>query len=199
MTKAHQKIVNSYIKEGLSSKQIADRLGRGVSGIDYILKKYGVQKRSISEGVIRVNLSKFNKGDFVVKKRLNRQEELLKVAGVMLYWGEGTKGGSSVALANSDPGMVRLFLRFLRQICGVSDSRLRVTMHLYPGLNEGSEKVFWSKITNIPELQFGKAWYHEAGKGSYKRKCLHGTVSVTYSDKRLHEIVKSWILGYSQL
>ena len=43
----------------------------------------------------------------------------LYVAGCMLYWGEGTKDRNSLCITNSDPDMVRFFMRFIREACGV--------------------------------------------------------------------------------
>jgi len=49
----------------------------------------------------------------------------------MLCWAEGAKTGKTVDLANSDPGIVALFLAFLRGICGIAESRLRVLLYAH--------------------------------------------------------------------
>lgn len=43
------------------------------------------------------------------------ERDWLHVAGCMLYWGEGNKGKNDLAITNSDPDLLRLFLRFLRE------------------------------------------------------------------------------------
>jgi len=60
-------------------------------------------------------------------------ESELFVAGVIAYWAEGAKNkpwrsGQGVAFVNSDPGLIRLFLRWLTLV-GVNFERLRVQAH----------------------------------------------------------------------
>ncbi|NJD03886.1 MAG: hypothetical protein FIA99_15100 [Ruminiclostridium sp.] len=140
-----------------------------------------------------MNITKYHKEQFTLKSRLSARQEEMKIAGTMLYWGEGTKGGNSVVFSNSDAEMVRVFLKFLRTICGISNSRLRVVLHHYKDQNEYQLKQFWSKKTLIPLSQFSKSYLHRLQKGSYKRISQFGTLSVRYSDKKLLEIINSWI------
>jgi hypothetical protein len=59
-------------------------------------------------------------------RRRIRDGDPLYLAGCMLYWGEGKKGRSCVRFANSDPAMVALFVRFLRECFAVPDEAFRV-------------------------------------------------------------------------
>jgi hypothetical protein len=130
---------------------------------------------------------------------LTRRQEKLKIAGVMLYWGEGSKNGNSVAFANSDPAMVLLFVQFLKEICGIDKNRLHAILHYYPDHEEIVLKNFWSKTLDLPVEQFYRSHLHSKTKGSYKKKSRYGTLSVQYSDTRLLRLIKSWIVEYSVL
>lgn len=62
-------------------------------------------------------------------------ESELFVAGVVAYWAEGTKNkpwrtGAKVRFMNSDPGMVRLFLRWLTLV-GVTEDRIVFRLHIH--------------------------------------------------------------------
>lgn len=59
---------------------------------------------------------------------LVRREDHLYVAGVMLYWAEGDKSSRNAArISNSDPEVLRLFMRFLRECLNVPDEQVSVT------------------------------------------------------------------------
>ena len=90
------------------------------------------------------------------------QRELLFI-GASLYWAEGFKKDSRLGFANSDPQMIKLFLKWLLDIFKVpkKDIRLRV------GLNQQYiDKAFsitakWSKMTKIPLSQFQKPFFQK--------------------------------------
>jgi hypothetical protein len=66
----------------------------------------------------------------------------------MLYWAEGTK--SSFVFTNTDPDMIRVFLKILRCEFGVTDDRLQVMIRLGDTFNPAKECKYWSEITGIP-------------------------------------------------
>ncbi len=199
MEKEERRIIDSYLIFKLSETQIAERLVINQSRVRWVLKKHKIQKRTISEAVRQLYITKFNKKEFVLNTKLTPEQEKLKLAGIMLYWGEGTKKGYNVALANSDPVMVALFVRFLREVCGVDENRLHVTLHHYPDQNEVSLKRFWSKTLTISIKQFYHSYVHSNTGGSYKKKSQYGTVSVQYSDTVLLRVINKWISEYSVL
>ncbi len=199
MEKEERKIIDFYEISKLSEQQIAERLTLNPSRVRWVLKKHKIQKRTISEAVRQLYITKFNKKEFLLNTKLTPEQEKLKIAGVMLYWGEGTKKGYNVALANSDPLMVAIFVRFLREICGIEESRLHITLHHYPDHDEATLKKFWSKTLKVPLKQFYLSYMHFNTKGSYKKKSQYGTVSVQYSDVALLKVINSWISEYSVL
>jgi len=198
MPNVQQQIVNAYVRQKLSVRQIVDKLAISQSKVRYALDKFHVKKRSISDAIRFLNITKFDKKEFNVSKRLNIKDEILKVAGIMLYWGEGTKKGGTVTLSNSDPHLIRLFLKFLRKICGIQEKRLRVLLHYYSDQNEKLIKKYWQSITNIPESQFCKSFLHHRTSGSYKNISKLGTISLRYSDKKLLNTIIYWIEVYSK-
>jgi predicted DNA-binding protein YlxM (UPF0122 family) len=198
MKKLDEKVIQLYKNKFFSVQQIAEKFNVSLSKIRYILDKNHVERRNIGEAITCLYLTKFNKGAFKIKDDLNEREERLRVAGVMLYWGEGTKVGNSVSLSNSDPEMIKVFLKFLRNICGISEDRLRVLLHIYPDHDEKKLKVFWSDMTNIPEHQFSKTSVHRKKGGTYKKTSKYGTILLRYSDKRLLNIIISWIKEFSK-
>ena len=199
MDKQEQKITSLYIDSKLSEQQIAAHLGVSPSKVRWVMQKYKIPKRSISDAIRYLYITKFNKKQFILNTTLTAEQEKLKLAGVMLYWGEGSKKGNTVAFANSDPIMVALFSRFLKEVCGINILRLHVTLHLYEDLDDIKLKKFWSKIIGLSQKQFYKSHVHHNTKGSYKKKSKYGTVSLQYSDTRLLRLILRWISEYSTL
>ena len=190
------KLLQMYAVDKLSMKQIAERFNSSVSGVVYHLNKLGIERRSIADAITALNVVKYKKPQFQPKKELSTEDEKLKIAGVMLYWGEGAKGHGSVQFANSDPAMIRLYLSFLRKICGVSEGRLKATVHYYPDHSPEALTKFWSEITRIPKTQFYKPHMHMGKRGTYKLKSTHGTIAIYYPDKKLLNLILSWIDMY---
>lgn len=190
-----KKIAGLY-ESGLSVAQISDRLSISSSKARYSLEKQSIPRRDHSTASRMLHITKFGKEQCVVKNKLTIEENDLRITGIMLYWGEGTKSGNSVVFSNSDPQMIMLFLKFLRAICQISETRLRILLHMYNDQNENSLKKFWSKATNIPITQFSKTFYHHHTSGTYKKVSQYGTVSLRYSDKSLLETINKWISQY---
>lgn len=189
-----------YVREKLSAMQIAQKLQTTPSGVAYYLRKNGVKKRSISDAITELHKTKFSKTPFALKKKLTSKDKFLKVSGVMLYWGEGNKEGGTVRFTNSNPRMIKVFVSFLREVCGIDEERLKALVHIYPDQNYKRLKRFWSTTTNIPTKNFYKPNIHNgARKGTYKRKSEYGTLAVSYSDKKLLEQINLWIWEYGNL
>lgn len=196
--KIQNELCKVYKKDKLSVGQIAKKFNIPVSTITYYLDKNNIKRRSRSEAVTRWYITEFGKKPFVLKKNLSTKEKALKLAGVMLYWAEGAKGGASVKFVNSDPAMVKIFLDFLRSVCCIHEERLKLLIHRYPDQNEEALRTFWSKITGVSEGNFYRSYVHVGKVGTYKNKSLYGTIAVNYSDKKLLEVINNWIAEYKQ-
>lgn len=194
-----QKVVELYTIKRLSIQQISEHLDISTYRIQRTLKKNGIAKRTISEAITACYITRFGMKEFVIKQELTHHDELLKVAGIMLYWGEGSKRGNAVGLSNSNPDLIKLFLHFLRTICGVAEDRIRISIHYYEDLDPEELVLFWSRVTKVHRSQFYKPWLHVRKKGTYRSPSLYGTILVTYSDKKLLKLILQWIEEYKEL
>src|SRR5439155_13174259 len=80
------------------------------------------------------------------------------VAGVALYAGEGAKQDGNVMFANTDAGMIAFFCAWLRRFFAPDESRLRARVYLHEGLDLDAAEAWWSEVTGIPRVQFGRAY-----------------------------------------
>ena len=197
MVSNNQKVVDLYTNQKWSVMQISEKIGISRYAVIKILNSNGIQRRSASEAIRQLNITKFNKKEFSLRQNLGSSDESLKVAGAMLYWGEGTKHGNVVSFANSDPEMIQVFMAFLRRICGVHESRLRVCIHYYEDHDLKALTAFWSNVTGVPVTQFHKAHLHKKREtGTYRNSSVYGTVAVRYADSRLIEVITIWMMEY---
>lgn len=82
----------------------------------------------------------------------------LLVAGAVAYWCEGTKNkphrrSDQVSFMNSDPGLIRLFLRFL-EAAGIPAADLSFRVYIHESADTQSAQKFWLEVTGAPPDRF---------------------------------------------
>lgn len=104
----------------------------------------------------------------------------------LLYWceGEKSKNDKSLFFTNSDPLLVKLFLKHLRKGYAIEEQKFRVCIHLHSYHDSKKQLLFWSQVTNIPLTQFIKP-YQKLNSGKNKRVGYAGCASVRYHDVRI--------------
>lgn len=117
-----------------------------------------------------------------------------KIAGIALYWGEGTKS-SGLSFSNSDVQLVKFMMKWFREICGVPNKKIRAYLYLHTGLDEEKMKKYWSRITKIPSGQFNKTVFKEEGSASrkYSQDEYKGTIKICIFDEDLKHKIMGWI------
>ena len=117
--------------------------------VKYWMQKYQFNRRSISESAYTKQNP--NGDPFKIKEKLTRKDRELLLCGLMLYWAEGSRKNKHVVqLANLDIRMVKLFMGFLRNICGVVEDKLCVNIQLYKKFNKETTRKHWSQSLSIP-------------------------------------------------
>ena len=186
------KVRDLYWNKQCNLEEIAENLGVSVWSLYRFMNKNNIPRRNRSDANYVGSKDKLH---FEIKDKLREKDKKLKIAGIMLYWAEGTKSRKSnmVDFVNSDPDMIKLFLKFLRQICGVKEERLRVYLYSYSYQKIDKTRNYWSEITGISKDQFLKPYIREGNPNLSGRKLPYGLIHVRYSDKRLLELILSWI------
>ena len=185
-----------YYRKQYSARKLAEQLGVSVDSVYYFMRRHDLKRRSFSEENKRRFESK--KPSFCVKKKLTNKDELLKLSGVMLYWGEGSKVSSDnrVDFTNSDPAMIVLFVNFLKKVCRVDHYRLRCYLYCFSNQDVKSLIGFWSEITGIQKGQFSKPYIKNVSDDTKKNKMPYGLIHIRYSDKKLLQLLLEWIEEY---
>jgi len=188
-----------YYEQKLTAQEIANHFKVTLKAVYYFMRSNNLRRRSYST----FNRLRFEKSplSFKIKNPVSLQDRKLKTTGIVLYWGEGYKalGGHSVDFANCDPAMVVTFLKFLRKICGVNESRLRVLLYCYSNQDIPELLKFWSKLTHIPLSQFSKPYVRNDFQKEKIGKMKFGMVHIRYADIRLRQIILDWIEEHKKI
>lgn len=136
----------------------------------------------------------------------------LFILGISLYWAEGykrpvvkngiEKSYHSVSLSNSDPKLVAVFLRFLREICNVEESKISAGLRIYQHHNAEHLLNFWSELTKIPKSRFEK-FYYGISKSSLGKRPFnilpYGTIQIRMGNTNLYHKIMGWIDGLAKM
>lgn len=128
---------------------------------------------------------------------LLNNKKISKIGLAMLYLGEGSKTmRGSVMFGNSDPLIIKLFMKFLRHCYAIDEKKLRGTLQCRADQNIKKLEIFWSKITRIPLSQFYKARIDPRTIGKPSKKLDYkGVCRIDYfsaiTDLELKRLAKS--------
>ncbi len=127
----------------------------------------------------------------------------LFIAGCMLYWAEGSKTRTQVGFVNSDAGMVRLFIDFLKQCFNVKDNDLRIGCYYYVNDDITCEQVeqHWKNELRLPESCFNKTCSNKVyRKAKTKRaeRTKFGTCRIRVHDVKIIQMIYGAIQEFSK-
>ncbi|MFH0740073.1 MAG: hypothetical protein V1819_03350 [bacterium] len=165
-------------------------------------------KGSLKRKQTRIESTKAIK-DLAIKEIGELTEREMWLISVALYWAEGAKEkeidgrikSGRVRLSNSDPLLVKLFLGWLLNFCGVSKSEIIFRIYLHESSRHRLMEVqkYWSKMLGLPIEYFQKISWKMA-KVSTKRKNIgenyFGLVDLTVKrSTNLNRKVAGWVSG----
>ena len=191
--------IKSLYKKGKSAAEIGKDLGISWRKVIYIMDKNGIKRRSRSEAIY----CKHNpNGDpFKIKKQLSPEEERLKALALGLYWGEGSKYNSiSIKLTDSDPSLLKIFIKFLKSICGINPQKIKLWLNIHDDTSAQKAQDYWSYQLDMPFSQFSKALIiNHHGNGINKNKYTYGTATLCVNNMKLKRIIQEWLKDYARV
>ena len=108
----------------------------------------------------------------------------------MLYWAEGHRTNRhSVEIANLDCRMLKLFVRFLRQICRIDEEKITLYVQLYRKFDKNEARVYWSKVLKIPETQINIHAHTDKRSKAQDQRSKFGIARIQVHNYKL----KNWI------
>jgi len=88
----------------------------------------------------------------------NLTKRELFLVGVALYWGEGFKKDKQAGIANQDPEIINMFIKWLQVCFGYRKTNLIARIIINSSHKGRADEIqhYWSKQTGIPMEQFRK-------------------------------------------
>jgi len=187
-----KKEIENLYKKGLSMQEISDKTGWKYANIVYWMQRYNIPRRSRSEATY---VKRNPDGDpFHIRPIINKEQSQLFALGVGLYLGEGDKRTScAVKLGNADPDILKLFLRFLKEICGAKEAKIKAEINIFNDVDVNKAIKFWLTSLGLKRAQLRTVTIREPrGDGSYRHKSKYGTFTICFENTKLKSIVNKW-------
>jgi hypothetical protein len=115
------------------------------------------------------------------------------MAGLVMYWAEGTKARRRLELTNSDERALQLFIAWTRRYHR-PDAEFVLELHLHQGNDDTLARAHWASTLGLIDPRFYPTFIKPAGTGHRKNKLKHGVcrVSMTKSTDAFHRTM-AWI------
>jgi hypothetical protein len=155
--------------QGLSCNEIVARLGVSKSSVSLWVRDLPCPERfryvhseRRQEGLRRYNEARtaghIAETEAAAAEIGNLTDRELLVAGAIAYWCEGAKSkptrrANRVVFINSDPGLIRFFLRFL-DVVGVNRDDWVLRVYIHENADAEAAQRFWLEITGAHPSQF---------------------------------------------
>lgn len=127
----------------------------------------------------------------------------LMLLGVALYWAEGVKDKpyqrrELINFINSDPGMIRLFLRWL-DLVGVEEARRHYRVSIHESADLDAAEQYWRGVVGVPEADFRRATLKKHNPKTVRKHVgagYHGCLTVkVLQPTALYQRVDGWWRG----
>ncbi|MFZ3074122.1 MAG: helix-turn-helix domain-containing protein [Minisyncoccales bacterium] len=205
-------------EQGLSIKEIRKRLNVSLSSISLWVRDVKLTEKQLESLYLNKKTGNLKGSIIAARNKIKAREEITKkllkegmnevgtlserdrfIAGVALYFAEGTKGDKNVSFSNSDALAITFMIGWLRQFCAVPEDKFRVNLYIHNNLDEIAAKKFWSKLINVPLDQFGKSYIVKNNKNRFRKaKHIYGVLRLTVSNVNLHRKIMGQISGLFQ-
>ena len=216
----------------IEEKKKARELRRDGKSLNYISDVLKVSKSSASIWVRDILLTKEQEEELLGRsrhaliennvvisqkarmKRLECQEDgrkkaqkfdSLHLSGCMLYWAEGWKRNNKnvVNFVNSDPYMIKVFMRFLLESLDVERSRITLGIRCYDnnGLSIENIENYWLEVTGLNRESLRKTSvnaYPISSKKKRKNILPYGVCSLNLNDTRIIQSIYGSIQEYGR-
>ena len=119
----------------------------------------------------------------------------------MLHWGEGSKARNSVQLANSDPDLLRFFLRFLRECYDVQADHVAFCVNCFLGNGQSLDQIeaWWLDQLGLPRASLRKAQVNRMSRASSRkrRQLVYGTGRISVYSTAIVQSIYGAIQEYA--
>lgn len=133
---------------------------------------------------------------------INKRE--LWLLGIIAYWCEGSKQKESnvsqrVIFTNSDPILLRLFVKWLKEICGINESDILYSIYIHESADIDKALVYWSETIDVLKNNFSRTIIKKHITQTNRKNTgnsYHGLIRIAVRrSTNLNRKIKGWVLG----
>lgn len=196
------KAVKNFRKKGLSIKELMEKFGMPKTTIWHHIRNLKLSEKQQQRirgkfGGSKLRVERQRKTADILANQLVETIEIREVAPFilpLLYWAEGSK--RSFVFTNTDPDMISIFLKILREVYGVKNSRITAIIRINNFQNHFECLSYWQKITRISPKNISINLNSIQNKGRSKYGVLRITIRKGgYLLKIVNSINKELTLG----
>ena len=150
----------------------------------------------------------YDRGGKLIKDISKRD---LLIIGTALYWAEGykrpvvirgkTRTSHRVSLTNSDPDLICIFLKFLREVCKVPNEKITIWIRYFEHQDPTYLLNFWQKKCNIPYSNFRNT-LQTVSISSQRKKSYNslsfGVAQISVNNTNLYHEIMGMISGVAK-
>ena len=129
--------------EFVPNNEVKERIGRARTAAVLVQQQKKLKSLELARTMAEKDVGLLSKRD-------------LLMLGLGVYIGEGSKSFGITKIVNSNPGIIKLCLKWFKEVFGVTDKNFRIRIHLYPDNNLQETLRFWSRELKISLKQFQK-------------------------------------------
>ncbi|MFC1612447.1 hypothetical protein ACFL29_01200 [Patescibacteria group bacterium] len=211
-------------RRGLSYSEILKQIPVAKSTLSLWLRSVGLSKeqqqrltKKKKAAILRGGKARRNQR-IILTQKIYREAEIeinklsqreLWLMGIMLYWAEGSKEkenntGQGVQFTNSDPYMIKIFLKWLFEICKINVEKINLSIYIHENHRNNLNRVkkYWSYCTGLPINYFEKI-YFKKHKPKTNRKNIgdsyYGILVIKVrASSTLNRKIQGWIRGINK-
>jgi hypothetical protein len=187
-------------QEGMTLSEISQIVGVSSNAVQRWVRDMEISSDHNPRGRIRqVNAKKVRWLDQEEGRARARESRPLHRAGCMLYWAEGAKTGNGLTFVNSDPNMILLFMRFLREELQIDDTliALRIQCHTVNADEISQIERYWLNLLKLPSSSLRKTQIKKGNDAVKHKNYPYGFCTVGVYRNRYLQHVLGAIQEYS--
>ncbi|MBI4132921.1 MAG: hypothetical protein HY473_02445 [Candidatus Sungbacteria bacterium] len=211
-------------RQGLSYREILSQVPVAKSSLSLWLQSVGLSRKQRQRLSEKKRVAALRGAKKRKEQRLKLVEEIfastrkdvnhisrreLWLMGVTLYWAEGSKEkdkrpGSGIRFSNSDPFMIKLFLKWLKEVAMVDKNSIYLDLYVHENSRNSVQDLlrFWSKVTGFPTSRLNHVYFKRSRVKTNRKNTgigYYGLLNVRVrKSSYLQRQIAGWIRGINQ-
>lgn len=205
--------------KGKSYREIGSLLGVSKSTLSYWLHKVEMTDKQIKSLIEKQQKGRIRGAQKRKDWRLTKEKLILDKAakevsriserelwllGTVAYWCEGSKQKTNnvsvrVTFSNSDPFLIKLFIRWIKEICKIPENKLVYSLYIHETGNLEASLDYWSQILEVDVERFAKTTlkkHNISTNRKYDNSLYFGLLRITVRNSTdLNRQIKGWVNG----